>query len=365
MGRNLYIGLMSGTSMDGIDAALVDVESHQLIASYYLEYEIPFKAELEKFSTAKQVEFDSYAYWDKELGLLFAKCANELVKTSIFKKKDIAAIGSHGQTIRHAPLAKTPYTLQLGCPHTISNETQMTVVANFRQKDICNGGQGAPLAPIYHKELFYDQNKNRAVVNIGGISNLSCINKSAQVWGFDIGPGNCLMDRWIYEQLKLTYDKDGQWASLGVSNERLLSNLLSDPFFKKTRPKSVDKEYFSLSWLESHMPSYQLESCDIQATLLSLTTKSIVQALQEDFACCDELLICGGGMHNQTLVNQLKTKLTPIKVSTLNEIGVDGDYLEAMMFAWFASKTLNKQAIDLGSITGSRKPTILGGIYHY
>jgi anhydro-N-acetylmuramic acid kinase len=361
--RNLYIGLMSGTSMDGIDAALVDINTLCLIDSYYFEYDASIKTSLKKITQSKTITLDEYSFLDKKLGSLFAHAANILIKKSQIEKSSIRAIGSHGQTIKHAPNAKKPYTVQIACPSTIAYETGIDVVADFRQKDLCNGGQGAPFAPIFHQLLFHDATKNRALVNLGGISNISFIAKSGNVFGFDTGPGNCLMDLWVNTHLANSYDCKGLWAKKGKVSDIALTQLLDDPYFTLQAPKSIDKEYFSLSWLESkQVKDYEPE--DIQATLLELTVQTISSAINDYFSQCDELIVCGGGVHNEWLMKRLTNMLSPINVFSMAHFGINADFIEAMMFAWLAHKTIVHEKIDLTSITGSNGPVILGGIYN-
>ncbi len=358
----LYIGLMSGTSMDGIDAALVDVTTNELLCGITKKYSDDIKERIDRLLASPKVSLASLCQLNTLIGREFAAAANELLHQVKRSSAEICAIGSHGQTVCHNTNDAIPYTLQLGCGHTISSLTNMTVVADFRTRDLVNGGQGAPFAPLYHEELFRHKTHPVAIVNIGGISNISFIDVNEPTKGWDVGPGNCLMDAWIFKHYKKAYDAEGAWAKQGNIIEPLLTQLLNDPAILLPAPKSFGKEYFSLTWLESYLkPHYN--STDVQTTLLALTAKTIATTIIHEKKEVKELYLCGGGAHNLALKEILIDLLPQIAVKSSAEIGVDPDYLEAMMFAWLAAQTLNDKRVDLTAITGSKEPVILGAIY--
>ncbi|MDF1677335.1 MAG: anhydro-N-acetylmuramic acid kinase [Legionellaceae bacterium] len=359
---SLYIGLMSGTSMDGIDAALVNPDTHQLIQGITYPYPAALKAQLLDFNPSKPYTLQSLLELHHLIGQSFSDATLALLKQTPYQASDITAIGSHGQTVYHSPNTTIPATLQLGCPHTIAEKTGITVVADFRTRDLILGGQGAPLAPCYHKECFKNENLPLAVVNIGGISNITFLDQSASPIGYDTGPGNTLMDAWIRKHKSLPYDANGNWARTGTIIPTLLKALLNDAYFKKEAPKSIDKSYYSLTWLEQYIEAGQ-KTEDIQATLLHLTARSIADVIQNSYIPCTQVLLCGGGAHNQALIDALSSYLPLLSVHTSHIAHIDPNYLEAMMFAWFAKQTLNHNSLDLTAITGAKKPAILGAIY--
>ncbi len=336
----LFIGLMSGTSMDGIDAALVDVSTNTFIAGITCPYSDKTQLQLKHLMEDGFIRPSHLSQMNTQIGREFALAVHELLSMASVKKEPIIAIGSHGQTICHDAFDFIPYTVQLGCPHTIAELTKTTVVADFRTRDIVNGGQGAPFAPIYHQALFGQCGYPIAIVNIGGIANVTFLNDN-HVTGYDIGPGNCLMDRWIKQQLNKAYDKDGAWAAQGQVIPRLLTSWLSDPFFSQLAPKSIGKEYFSDNWLQQHL-QFSDTAQDVQATLLALTATAISQIILHQKIKPQRLMICGGGAHNIALLDRLREQLKTIPVGSTAEMGVAPDFLEAMMFAWLAEKTLCK-----------------------
>ena len=358
----LYIGLMSGTSMDGIDAALIDEMTNKLLCGITKKYSTKVKQRIDKLLDGSDLSLASVCQVNTLIGREFAAAVNELLQKAKLSADDIRAIGSHGQTLCHNTNCDLPYTMQLGCGHTISSLTGITVVADFRTRDLVNGGQGAPFAPLYHQELFTKKNADAALVNIGGISNITFISINELTKGWDVGPGNCLMDAWITKHQGKSYDAGGAWAKQGDVIKPLLEALLADSFIRLAAPKSVGKEYFSLSWLESYLkPQYKPE--DVQATLLALTAHSIADTVIQANKAIKHLYLCGGGTHNLALQQKLASLLPETEVQSAEAIGVDPDYLEAMMFAWLAAQTINQKPVDLRSITGSTKPAILGAIY--
>lgn len=359
---SLYIGLMSGTSMDGIDAALVDVENNRLLCGITKKYSNELKKNIENVLIGTHLSLASICQLNTLIGQEFAAAANDLLAKSRLFPKDIAAIGSHGQTLCHNTNCTIPYTMQLGCGHTISSLTGITVVADFRTRDLVNGGQGAPYAPLYHQELFSSKEEDLAVVNIGGITNITLLRSEVPLQGWDVGPGNCLMDAWIKKHLGKDYDEKGEWAQQGQLIESLLQALMQDHFIRLSAPKSIGKEYFSLSWLDTFLKKeYKPE--DVQNTLLAFTAQTIAHTLLAEHHSVSKLYLCGGGVHNQALFRMLLQLLPNYIIKSVAEKGVSPDYLEAMMFAWLADKTIKQIPIDLSTITGSKGPVILGAIY--
>lgn len=359
---DLYIGLMSGTSMDGIDAALVEMSSSKLIHGITKKYSDEVKTRLSHLMKELHTNLPEFCQLNTLIGREFAQAVHQLLEESGYSPFQIKAIGSHGQTICHDTIAPIPYTLQLGCAHTISSLTGIDVVADFRTRDVVNGGQGAPFAPLYHQELFSNSNEPVAVVNIGGISNVTFLTPGQKTRGWDVGPGNCLLDAWIQLHQGKSYDENGAWASKGQVIEPLLKQLLNDNFFKQPPPKSIGKEYFSLSWLEQQSNT-EYQPVDVQATLVDLTAHCIAEGVINANRNTKNLYLCGGGTHNKHLQNKLKQRLPHIGIKSVKELGSDPDYLEAMMMAWLACQTINLTPVDLSFITGSKKKEILGAIY--
>ncbi|KGP64468.1 anhydro-N-acetylmuramic acid kinase [Legionella norrlandica] len=360
---NLYVGLMSGTSMDGIDAALLELPSNRLIYGITKQYSNDVKKRLDDLIISKNLTLASICQLNTLIGREFAETTNQLLHDTKISPREIQAIGSHGQTVCHDTSGSIPYTLQLGCAHTISSLTRITVVADFRTRDLVNGGQGAPFAPLYHQKIFSSKiNDDVAVVNIGGIANITFISAQETTTGWDVGPGNCLMDAWIYQNEGKLFDENGAWAGKGEVIPILLEQLLQDPFFNLASPKSIGKEYFSLSWLHNYLKR-DYKPVDIQATLLALTAHSIAGAILNTPNKVKELYLCGGGAHNRQLIKALDYLLANIEVKSIAELGISPDYLEAMMFAWLAEQTIKQIPVNLASITGSKDIAILGAIY--
>ena len=301
---------------------------------------------------------------DMRLGQLFADAALALLHQSGLQPGDIHAIGSHGQTIRHRPLATPAFTRQIGNPSVIAEQTGITTVADFRARDMAAGGQGAPLVPAFHQWRFRKSGINRVIVNIGGIANLTWLPSSEQepVLGFDTGPGNTLLDQWIAKVRGEPYDRDGAWAASGQVHEKLLARLLAEEYFAKPPPKSTGREHFHLAWLEQR-PVDNLAPEDVQATLAELTAATIAQALHLLPAMAKEIYVCGGGSHNRQLLARLRARCPGASVATTQALGLDPDWVEAAAFAWLAHRTLTKQPGNLPSVTGAHRAVVLGGIY--
>jgi anhydro-N-acetylmuramic acid kinase len=304
---------------------------------------------------------------DVRLGKLFAEAAIAVIAHSGLQTRDIQAIGSHGQTVRHRPDATHPFTLQLGDPSVISELTGITTVADFRRRDMAAGGQGAPLAPAFHAAQFRSTQRNRLILNIGGIANVTYLpaDQSAQVIGFDTGPGNTLLDQWTHHHLREPFDRDGKWAESGVVSNTLLDSMLADPYFELTPPKSSGREYFHLAWLTHHLSrAGGTESAEnVQATLLALTAQSIAMNVRRFLPPVNEIYVCGGGAHNRGLMTQLATQFTPASLQTTEALGIHPDWVEAVAFAWLAHRTIAGAPGNLPSVTGARHARVLGGIF--
>jgi anhydro-N-acetylmuramic acid kinase len=361
---NLFIGLMSGTSMDGIDAALVDVHTNQLIEGRTYPYSEGARSFLEKIVESNTIKAHELAQLNTVIGREFAFAVHHLLADTRYSSDEIIAIGSHGQTIAHDATAAIPYTIQLGCPHTIAELTGIKVIADFRTRDLVIGGQGAPFAPLYHQVLFGKAILPSAVVNVGGISNITYF--SPAIRGYDIGPGNCLMDAWINKHLTMPYDKDGAWAAAGSVIPSLLESLLADPYFKLKAPKSLGKEYFSTDWLAKHLKAHD-SAPDVQATLLAFTARTIADDIKSNLISTKNttpaIVLCGGGAHNKMLCETLKKELPGLKINTSQALGINPDFIEAMMFAWLAEKALSQTPLDFKAITGAKKAAVYGAIY--
>jgi anhydro-N-acetylmuramic acid kinase len=308
-------------------------------------------------------ELDRLDALDTVIGKHFADATNQLLKKTGIASKDIVAIGSHGQTLRHRPDAEQPFSLQLGNAEVITQQTGINVVSDFRTADIKAGGQGAPLAPAFHEAVFRSQNQARAVLNIGGIANLTLLpaDNAEPVTGFDSGPGNTLMDAWIKKIKNKRYDVDGEFAASGQVNETLLKSFLSDAYFEKTPPRSTGFEDFNLNWLNAHMKD-KLPEQNVQATLCELTARSISDAVKRYANSITRLLVCGGGVHNRYLMTRIKHYLNNCAVESTETLGLHPDWVEAMAFAWLARRTLNGLTGNLPSVTGARKAVVLGSI---
>ncbi len=364
----LFIGLMSGTSMDAIDAVLVDFQEKtlRLIATHSQTISNELRNDLIRLCTPGDNEINRMSELDIKIGALFAKTANTLIKKANINIAKIKAIGSHGQTIRHQPNGKFPFTLQIGDPNVIAVKTGITTIADFRRRDMALGGQGAPLAPTFHNDIFRNPRENRIILNLGGIANITYLpaDLNQPIIGFDTGPANTLLDNWISQQLGKSYDENGHWGASGNINIALLTLLLSDPYFTHPAPKSTGREYFNLAWLKKYLSilAIELTPTDIQATLCELTAKSIANAIQL-VAKDSTILVCGGGLKNKYLLDRLKANCGNSSVYPTDNLGVPAQWMEAIAFAWFAQQTLNKKPSNLPSVTGATQTTILGGVY--
>ena len=358
----LYIGLMSGTSMDGIDAALVDFSLPQpaLITAHSHAWPNDIQQALITARELPDDELDTLSRLDEQTAEIFADACSELLKSTAYKPEDILAIGNHGQTIRHRPDITEPFSLQIGNAEKLAALTGINVISNFRTADIEAGGQGAPLAPAFHQAVFQHETINRVIVNIGGIANITVLpaGESQKVTGFDCGPGNTLMDAWITLHQQKKYDADGALSGQGKTSASLLARLLMDDYFQLAPPKSTGFEYFNLAWLKSFIKD-EMPVADVQSTLCDLTATSIIRAINQYAASSDEIYICGGGVHNQELMARLQA-LTKCPLTTTEKLGVHPDWVEAMAFAWLAYRYEQQLPGNLPSVTGAKNAVILG-----
>ncbi|MCK9637371.1 MAG: anhydro-N-acetylmuramic acid kinase [Methylobacter tundripaludum] len=363
----LYIGLMSGTSLDGIDAALVDFQDNEthLVEFEYLPYSDEIQSTIQKISKPESlISLKEYGAMDAQLGSLFAKAVNALLAKAAIPTSSVKAIGSHGQTIYHAPDIRFPFSLQIGDPNIIAETTGITTVADFRRRDIAAKGQGAPLVPAFHQAVFQHPNEHRCIVNIGGIANITVLprNQSAEVIGFDTGPGNTLMDLWIKLHRNLPYDKNGAWGKTGKIDHDLVTLLKQDAYFNAAPPKSTGKEYFSLPWIYQYFDAFSYKAEDVQASLCFLTAITICDAVKKHAPATERILICGGGIHNDYLLELIQQNID-CPVESTERYGIHPDHVEAVAFAWLARQTMNNLPGNLKEVTGALDSVILGGIY--
>ncbi|OQP74168.1 anhydro-N-acetylmuramic acid kinase [Xanthomonas phaseoli pv. syngonii LMG 9055] len=365
----LYLGLMSGTSADGIDAALVRFAdaTHrrcELVAGTTVAWQPQLRQTLVAIGQgAETVAIDALGQLDAQVGLAFAAAANQLIGDSGVERRQIRAIGSHGQTIRHRPNANPAFTWQIGDASRIAEHTGITTVADFRRHDVAAGGQGAPLMPAFHLAMLGAGDEDRAVLNLGGIGNLTLIPRDGAVLGFDTGPANALLDSWCQRHHGTPFDAEGAFAASGRVDAALLQALLADPWFALPPPKSTGREQFHLDWAVQAMGSARLEAADVQATLLELTAASVADALLRLQPTTRRVLVCGGGVRNPVLLARLAARLPGMVVESSARYGLDPDYLEAMGFAWLAAELLAGRAANLPSVTGAAGPRLLGAIY--
>lgn len=360
-----YIGVMSGTSLDGVDVVLAAIDDRMVAQQASLSWPIPvsLKEAILAICQGQQLTLSQLGQLDSRLGKLFADAVLALLKQENLRPQEIVAIGCHGQTVWHEPLGDAPHTLQIGDNNQIVARTGITVVGDFRRRDIALGGQGAPLVPAFHQALLAHPVERRMVLNIGGIANLSLLFPGQPVRGYDTGPGNMLMDAWIWRQKGQPYDKDARWAKSGNVIRPLLQQMLSDPWFARPAPKSTGREYFNYGWLErqlAHFPG--LSGSDVQATLAELTAVSIAEQVLLSGGC-ERLMICGGGGRNPLVMARLASLLPGIEVGTTDEAGISGDDMEALAFAWLAWRTIAGLPGNLPSVTGASQPSVLGAIF--
>jgi anhydro-N-acetylmuramic acid kinase len=353
---------MSGTSLDGIDAVLVDLSQPKplQLAKYYLPFDDALKNALLALHLPSHNELHQAQVIGNQLARMYAAAVAPLLAQAKSSNKEVKAVGCHGQTIRHCP--EHGYSLQIGNAALLAELTGITVVSDFRSRDIAAGGQGAPLVPAFHDHVLRHPDIHRVIVNIGGISNLTNLPPRDATSGFDCGPGNLLMDAWCMQHLGKPYDDNGAWAASGKVLPALLEQMLTEPFFALPPPKSSGRDLFNMAWLQSKLQGNEV-AANVQATLLELTCRSIALAIQNHCLGAKEIYLCGGGAHNQILHNRLAALLPDSSVKTTNAIGVDGDYLEAIAFAWLAQQALHGKSANLPLVTGAKHPCLLGAVY--
>ncbi len=360
-----YIGLMSGTSADGIDATLISIDKTGIHTKAHLElpYDQDVRQQILNLCQPGDNEIDRLGELDRQLGEAFAGAVQQLLARHGLSARDIAAIGSHGQTVRHRPGYRSPFTLQIGDPNIIAERSAITVVADFRRRDMAAGGQGAPLAPAFHRAAFHSDTEKRVVANIGGMANITDLTHGDLVTGFDSGPGNALMDAWASLHLGRNYDEDGRWAASGTVNEALLEQWLRHPFFSAPFPKSTGREDFDRPWLEQTLQDHaNVPAENVQASLMELTSRSLLQAIEASTTDYDALYICGGGACNLALMERLR-QLSGKPCRSTAELGIAPQQVEGAAFAWLAHQTLNRLPGNLPSVTGASGSRILGAIY--
>jgi anhydro-N-acetylmuramic acid kinase len=366
----LYLGLMSGTSMDGVDAALCELRNRRflrVVGSHAQPYPMALRDELLNLQrTQPAITLETFARLDHAVGATFADAALTLLREVGLTPGEIRAIGSHGQTVFHDP-AGVRSSLQLGDPSLIAATTGITTVADFRRADVARGGQGAPLVPAFHHSVFASDWEARAVVNIGGIANLTALPgaDARAVRGFDTGPGNGLMDEWIMQsQQRQPMDRDGRWAASGTLHDGLLQALQGDPYFAQQPPKSTGREYFNVEWMRKRCPQLgELSAADVQRTLCELTASTIATAVQKHASSTGSLYVCGGGAANTFLMRRLKELLPKVSVSDTGKLGLAPNLVEPAAFAWLAMRTLQELPGNLPAVTGASRDAVLGGIY--
>lgn len=361
-----YLGLISGTSADSIDAVLVSFSRGvpQLLASHAHPWPAALRERMLALAQDEAtIDLDAFGRLDVEIGHGFADAALHLLEQSGAPARTVRAIGSHGQTLRHRPLGRHPFTLQLGDPSVIAERCGIEVVADFRRADIAAGGQGAPLLPALHAMLLARPGHVRVILNLGGIANITVLGADGSVQGFDTGPANGLLDAWCLRQRHEPFDRDGAYAASGRVDATLLAALLADPYFALPPPKSTGREHFHLGWLATHPRLAALDPADVQATLLELTARSVATAIAQSAPAAEEVLACGGGVHNGALMRRLGELLAPSVLLSTSRYGIDPDFLEATAFAWLARQRLLGLPGNLPAVTGARGPRVLGAIY--
>lgn len=378
---SLWLGLISGTSADGIDAALLRFEPRiDVLAARTFPYPADLHTRVLALATSDAaIALDEFGRLDVEVGECFAAAALALLGEAGTDPAKVGAIGSHGQTVRHRPRGAHPFTLQIGDPSVIAERTGILTVADFRRADVAAGGQGAPLLPALHAAAFADAAVPRAILNLGGIANITVLDAGAapahpvpaapahpcathDVLGFDSGPANCLLDTWAARHLGSARDDGGAWACSGRIQAGLLADWLSDPYFAAPPPKSTGREVFNLDWLDARLPG-GIAPVDVQATLLALSARTIANALRAHGRGVQELYACGGGVHNLALMDALRRELPGVRVDTTAALGLDPDFVEAAGFAWLARARLANEPGNLPSVTGARGPRVLGAVH--
>ncbi|MDH5231792.1 MAG: anhydro-N-acetylmuramic acid kinase [Gammaproteobacteria bacterium] len=363
--EDYYIGLMSGTSIDAIDACLIQTsnDSIRTIASYSLPFDTKLRDQLNDLCVPGDNEIERIADIENPLTDAYAQAVQQLLNKVSISSDQIRAIGCHGQTIRHRP--EKSYTLQLVNPSRLAINSGIATISDFRRADMAVGGQGAPLVPLFHQYLFADPNQIRVILNLGGIANITALAPNKPPRGWDTGPANGLMNQWIKEHQSLAYDANGDWAAGGQVDSLLLDALLDDDYFKLAPPKSTGREYFNLAWLNERFQhtSGKIDPQNIQTSLCELSAQTIAEQIKQHVSNAQALIVCGGGVHNQFLMQRIKTHLPSVNIKSAAEYAVDPDFVEAACFAWLAKQHVQQHALDMRFITGQQQPVILGGYY--
>ena len=364
----LYIGIMSGTSLDGVDTALVSIKDRQiqLLCSDFLGYPDDLKTEVLAICHGQPTDLKQIGELDHKLGLLYAQAVQSLLKKSPYEATDIVALGNHGQTVFHQPDGKTPFTIQLGDNNLLATLTGIPTVGDFRRKDMALGGQGAPLVPAFHRYLFGNNQTTQVILNIGGIANVSVLQPDGSVLGFDTGPGNVLLDHWCSSVFSTAFDRDALLAQQGTVNQDLLNELLADNYLRRPAPKSTGREHYHAHWLEQRLArvSPRPNEYDVLRTLTEFTAITIAEAIKDyPVGSQPKLLVCGGGANNPIIMKRLSALLTQWHVASTDTAAISGDYMESMAFAWLAHCYLHKIPSNLPSVTGASRAVPLGVLY--
>ena len=359
---DLFIGIMSGTSLDGADAVLADFSGAlpRCIATATAPFDADLRRDLLALSHPGSDSLDLAGRCTRQLVHTYAAAATSVLSMAGVPCESVTAIGSHGQTVRHRP--DEGFTVQLNDPALLAELTAIDVVADFRRRDMAAGGQGAPLVPVFHEAVFGNVAVNRAIVNVGGISNVTVLRPGCRAVGFDCGPGNVLLDAWCSRHRGADFDEDGAWAASGATLAPLLNRLLAEPFFSLPPPKSTGRELFNLAWLGGHLDGRR-QPVDVQATLTELTASAILRAVDSHCGPDAEIYLCGGGARNGFLVSRIRALAKPRPVCLTDDLGIPTQQVEPMAFAWLARRCVRREALDLSGITGARHPCVLGAIY--
>ena len=363
----LFIGVMSGTSMDAVDTALVDFSTEQprLLANASQTWPPTLRERLNSFAMGSPLDATQLAILDADTGIFIADAINALLTENAVESSTITAIGCHGQTVAHAPENEPGTTLQLGDANLIAERTGITTINDFRRRDMAAGGEGAPLAPAFHQAMLRSTEEHRVVLNLGGIANITLLPKepSQDAIGLDTGPASCLMDGWCRQQLGKPFDDRGTWAASAQADPALLEVLLDDPYFDLPAPKSTGTQHFSGQWLRQRLTNFgHLDPAVIQATLLQLTTRTIADAVEHHADDAERILVSGGGANNDAMLAQLN-EILGRPVESTARYGIEPHAMEIMAFAWMAKRTLDKLPSNLPSVTGASGPRILGAIH--
>lgn len=362
---SLYLGLISGTSADGVDACLASFDGGvcRIQAAATTAYPPPLRQRVLAIIEDPQVRLEELGAADVAIGRFFAQCALELIGRAGVRPAEVTAIGHHGQTVFHGPSGPEPFSLQLGDPNSVAAITGITTVADLRGMDMALGGQGAPMVPAFHEWLFASPSETRVVLNVGGIANVTVLDPGEPTLGFDTGPGNTLLDAWVGRHLDRDFDASGRWAAGGRVDRRLLDELLGEPYFASPPPKSTGRELFNASWLDRRLAGPRtVADRDVQTTLAELTAATVTGAIGRLPKTPDRILVCGGGVHNDDLLARLR-RLSPCPVESTEAHGLAPDWVEAAAFAWLAAARLENRPGNVPSVTGARQPAVLGGIY--